>query len=204
MPTIGDALFTTTQQAVLGLLYGQPQRSFYFKEILRATGMGVATIKRELERLHNAGIITLTRVGNQHHYQADPACPVFAELLALVRKTFGLASVLTEALSVLPQVRMAFVFGSVARGTDRNESDIDVLIVGDVAFADIVQALYPAQQRLGREINPKLYRPAEWLARLDHPDAFIRDVMAGPRLYLVGDRDDSGQPHRQDTGASSA
>ncbi len=99
MSQLSNALFTETQQKVLGLLYGQPERSFYTKEILRRTGMGVATIKRELDRMLAAGILSMTRIGNQHHYQANPQCPIYGELLAIVKKTFGVTEVIRLALS---------------------------------------------------------------------------------------------------------
>lgn len=103
MSQLGDALFTKTQQRVLGLLFVQPDRSFYTKEIIRLTGMGVATIKRELDRMVAAGILTMTKIGNQHHYQADPACPIFHELLGIIKKTFGVVEALSLALA--PPVR---------------------------------------------------------------------------------------------------
>jgi uncharacterized protein len=99
MSQLSDALFTETQQKVLGLLYGQPNRSFYLKEILRLTGMGVATIKRELDRMLAAGILVMNKIGNQHHYQANPECPIYAELINIIKKTVGLTEPIREALS---------------------------------------------------------------------------------------------------------
>lgn len=193
MSLLGDALFTTTQQQVLGLLYGQPQRSFYTKEILRLTGMGVATIKRELDRMLAAGILTIKRVGNQHHYQANAGCPIFAELRAIVCKTFGVTGVLKAALLPLADgLDQVFVFGSVAAGKEDSGSDIDLLLIGETGYADIVKALYPVQQTLGREINPKLYTPAEWQRKLAADDAFVREVMRQPRLIVLGAMDEPG------------
>ena len=117
MSKLADALFTKTQQNVLQLLYGRPDRSFYTKEILRLTGMGVHTIKRELDRMVDAGILTLTQIGNQKHYQANPACPLYEELVSIIKKTVGLADVLREALEpLLKNIHVAFVYGSVAKG----------------------------------------------------------------------------------------
>jgi len=184
---LADALFTTTQQSLLGLLYGEPERSFYLKEILRLTGMGVATIKRELDRMVKAGILTRTHIGNQHHYQADPTCPIHAELAAIVRKTMGLAETLSAALVPLAdRIIWAFVFGSVARGTATRRSDIDLLVIGDLEFDELSLAIYSAQEDISREINPKLYRPHEWQALLDSADGFARDVLGKPRIDLIG------------------
>lgn len=193
MGQLGDALFTRTQQQVLGLLYGQPQRSFYLKEILRLTEMGVATIKRELERMRDAGILTMTQIGNQHHYQANPQCPVYDELLGIVKKTFGVAGVLRLALEPLAeQIERAFVFGSVASGKETASSDIDLMVIGSVSFGDLVAALYPVQETLGREINPKIYSPDEWQQMRVAGDNFIADVMVKPRMDVIGDSNGVG------------
>lgn len=192
MNQLGDALFTETQQKVLGLLYGQPQRSFYTNEILRLTGMGVATIKRELDRMLAAGILSMTRIGNQHHYQANPQCPIYEELLSLVKKTFGIAGVIHLALQPLAdKIEQAFVFGSMASGKETTASDIDLLIIGEAGFAEVIGALYPAQTTLGREVNPKIYRRMEWTQMQDAKDAFVTDVMTKPRMDVIGGEDES-------------
>ena len=188
MSQLGDALFTTTQQKVLGLLYAQPDKSFYTKEILRLTGMGVATIKRELDRMVAAGILGMTKIGNQHHYQANPECPVYHELLGIVKKTFGVADVINLALSPLARhIDWAFIFGSVASGKETSASDIDLMIIGDVSFADAVGAIYSVQETLGREINPKIYRKEEWIQMRNNKDAFIKEVLAKSIMDVVGD-----------------
>ena len=193
MASLGEALFTTTQQRVLGLLYTQPDRSFYTKEILRLTGMGVATIKRELDRMVDAGILTMTKIGNQHHYQANPECPIYQELLGIVKKTFGITSVIQSALAPLSeQITWAFIFGSVASGKETASSDIDLMVVGEVGFSDVVTLLYPIQETLGREINPKIYSKEEWTQMLKNKDAFVKDVMAKPRMDVMGDGHEFG------------
>jgi len=185
--SLGEVLFTETQRRLLGLLYGRPERSFYLKELLRLTGMGVATVKRELDRMRAAGMLRMNRIGNQHHYQADPACPIHNELLVIVRKTLGVADAIRTALMPLAdRIEWAFVFGSAASGKDTAGSDIDLMIIGEAGFSEVANALYPLQEALGREINPKLYRRAEWNALLDSRDAFAADVMARPRLDVIG------------------
>ena len=187
MSQLANALFTTTQQKVLGLLYAQADKSFYTKEILRLTGMGVATIKRELDRMLAAGILSMTRIGNQHHYQANSECPIYSELLGIVKKTFGISDVLREALSPLvDDIDWAFVFGSVANDKETFASDIDLMVIGDVSFADVVNVLYSVQEQLGREINPKIYRKEEWIQMRKSNDAFIKDVLAKPQMDVIG------------------
>jgi predicted nucleotidyltransferase len=193
MGLLGDALLTKTQQKVLGLLYSRPEKSFYTKEILRLTGMGVATIKRELDRMKAAGILSMFKIGNQHHYQANPSCPIYNELLGIVKKTFGVADVLSQALSPLAdEIDWAFVFGSVASGKETSDSDIDLMIIGTVGFTDAVGALYSIQATLGREINPKIYRKDEWTQMLDNKDAFTKEVMLKPRMDVMGEGNEFG------------
>ena len=194
MSQLGDALFTKTQHRVLGLLYTRPDRSYYTNEILRSTGMGVATIKRELDRMVAVGILTLRRQGNQHHYQANPDCPIYQELLTVVRKTIGVVDVLRQALDPLAhRIAWAFVFGSVASGRESANSDIDLMLIGTASFAEAVVALHPAQESLSREINPKVYRSDEWKRLLKENDAFLNEVLTNPRLDVVRNWDEPGK-----------
>ncbi|TCK18988.1 nucleotidyltransferase-like protein [Thiogranum longum] len=194
MSQLGDALFTTTQQKVLGLLYSQPEKSFYTKQIIRLTGMGVATIKRELDRMVAAGILSMTKIGNQHHYMADPDCPVYSELLSIVKKTFGVVDVIRLALAPLAEhIDWSFVFGSVAGGKESSSSDIDLMIIGEVGFSEAVSALYSVQEILGREINPKIYSKKEWIQRLNAKDSFIKDVLSKPQMDVMGDGNELGK-----------
>ncbi len=191
MSQLSDALFTHTQKNLLGLLYGQPEKSFYFKQLLRLTGMGVATIKRELDRMHAAGIVQMNRIGNQHHYQANPQCPIYAELIWIVKKTIGVVELIRQALSPLDgQIKQAFVFGSVASGKDTASSDIDLLIIGEIGFAEVANAIYPVQEALGREVNPKLFRPDEWDELVSQDGVFVREIMNQPRTDVLGDKDE--------------
>ncbi|MCK4743616.1 MAG: nucleotidyltransferase domain-containing protein [Sulfuriflexus sp.] len=195
--SIGDALFTKTQQRVLALLYGKPEQSFYTNEIVRWADMGRGTIRRELERLVSSGLLVVTRVGNQLHYQANTACPIHKELLGIVRKTFGLCGVIKEALfSLSDQIEWVFIFGSVASGKETSLSDIDLMIIGDVGFSDAVKALYPVQDALHREVNPKIYSKKEWIQMHKTNDAFIKEVLAKPRMDVMGNADELGQLSR--------
>ena len=157
------------------------------------TGMGVATIKQELDRMLAAGILRMTRIGNQHHYQANPQCPIYSELLGIVKKTFGVAEVIRRALKPLAhKIDRAFVFGSVASGKETAASDIGLLIIGEVGFAEVVGALHPVQETLGRELNPKIYRREEWNRMRHANDAFITEVMTKPRMDVIGGENGPG------------
>lgn len=192
--SIGDALFTKTQQRVLGLLYGTPDKSLYTNEIVRRAGMGRGTVVRELGRLVAAGLLVTRREGNQLHYQANPECPIYDELSAIVKKTFGVSGVLREAFApMVEQIAWAFIFGSMASGKEDSSSDIDLMVIGDVGFSEVVAALYSTQQELGREINPKIFTSEEWMQRHEAGDAFIKNVLAKPRMDVVGGSNEFGK-----------
>lgn len=189
--SLADALFTTTQQRVLGALYGQPQRSFTVSELIASTGAGSGAVQRELAKLVASGLLTVRPIGNQKHYQANPAAPIHAELVGIMQKTVGLADILRDALDPLvPRIEQAFVFGSLARGEAGPRSDVDLMIVGDASFAEVVEAVYPLHERLGREVNPVVLTAKEFRARAKDP-GFITRVVSGPRIMLIGIADDA-------------
>jgi predicted nucleotidyltransferase len=197
LPTsIGDALFTKTQQRVLGLLFGKPDKTFYTNEIVRRANMGRGTVQRELDRLVSAGLLAVFREGNQLHYQANARNPVYSELVGIVRKTFGVVDVIREALQpVDDQIELAFVYGSLAKGTDVKGSDIDLLLVGKkLAYSDIIEMLMPVEEVLQRAINPAIYSPADFKKALKDGGSFLIRVMEQPKLMVKGVIDDFGKP----------
>ncbi|MEW6366829.1 MAG: nucleotidyltransferase domain-containing protein [Acidobacteriota bacterium] len=191
---IADALFTKVQQRVLGVLLGNPGRTFYANEIIALAGCGTGAVQRELARLAAAKLVTVTRVGNQKHYQANAAAPVFEELRGLVLKTSGLADVLGAALAPLAtQISAAFVYGSVAKGQDTAVSDIDLMVLSDtLAYADLFVALEGAAKRLCRQVNPTVYSRQELGNRIQQGNSFVTRVLAQPRLWLIGGERDLG------------
>lgn len=186
--SLASALFTTTQQRVLALLFGQPARSFYASELIERTGSGSGAVQRELKRLASNGLVTVKRIGNQKHYQANPDSPVFTELCGLVMKTMGLSEPLREALAQLPdRIRFATVYGSVAKGTDTASSDIDILLVADgVTLEDIYRVLTPLEAKLGRKINPTLYTSKEFEDRKATNNPFLSRVLSDNHIVLIG------------------
>lgn len=192
--SIGEVLFTKTQQRVLGLLYGKPDQSFYTNEIVRLAGMGRGTVRRELEKLVSAGLLVVSRAGNQHHYRANPDNPIYQELLAIVRKTFGIADVIRAELApVYEQIDLAFIYGSIARGEGTATSDIDLLVVSDaLAYADLMMVLADAEQSLGRPINPSIYTAEQIRDKLADNNAFLTRLMEQPKIWLKGGEDDIG------------
>lgn len=189
---VADALFTKVQQRVLGVLFGNPGRTFYANEIIALAGTGTGAVQRELAKLAAADLVTVTRVGNQKHYQANAAAPVFSELRGLILKTSGLADVLRSALAPLAsQVRGAFVYGSVATGHDTAASDVDLLVVSEtLTHSELFTALEMATAQLGRRVNPTIYTPLELRKRIHERNAFMTRVLAQPRIWLIGNDDE--------------
>ena len=190
--SLADALFSGTQQRVLGLLFGQPERSFYATELINLAGVGSGAVQRELASLAQSGLVTVKPVGNQKHYQANPASPIYDELCGLVRKTVGLAEPLRAALAPLAtQIKAAFVYGSVAKKEDTASSDIDLMLVSDtLTFSDTILALQAATELLGREVNPNIFTLEDFAKRLKEGGSFVSRVMAQPKVWLIGGEHD--------------
>lgn len=189
---IADVLFTKTQQRVLGLLYGKPDCSFYTNEIMRYAEMGRGTISRELERLASSGLVSVTRQGNQLHYQANKDNPVYTDLLNIIRKTFAIVDVIKAALiPVNKQIELAFIFGSIAKGEDTIKSDVDLMLVSSsLSYADVMRVLSDAEDIIGRPINPSLYTAEQVKNKLDSENAFLSRVMEQPKIWIKGQDDD--------------
>lgn len=189
--SLADALFTKTQQRVLAFLFGQPDRSFFATELIRLTGSGSGAVQRELTRLEQSGLVAVSRVGNQKHFQANSNSPLYDELCGIVRKTVGLAEPLHTALVPLAErIDVAFVYGSVASGQDTASSDIDLMVIGSVSFEEVVSAVYPCHSMLGREINPSVYSISDFAQKIKEKNAFITQVMEQPKLMILGREDD--------------
>ncbi|MEO6016757.1 MAG: transcriptional regulator [Polaromonas sp.] len=188
---IADALFPKVRQRVLSVLFGNPGRSFYANEVIALAQSGTGAVQRELAALSEAELLTVTRQGNQKHYRANAAAPVFAELLGLVMKTTGLAGVLRAALAPLvQQIDSAFVYGSLAKQQETAHSDIDLLVISaGLGYADVFGALESATLALGRKVNPTLYTPADIAKRLQQDNAFVTRVWQQPKIWLIGNEE---------------
>jgi predicted nucleotidyltransferase len=197
-------LFGAYRRDVLARLLLHPEESLHVRSLARALGKPPGTLLRELNALAAAGVLLRKPVGNQVHFQANPDCPIYEELRGILKKTVGVADVLREALAPLgPRVRAAFVYGSVARGDERARSDLDVMVVGEASFGDVVAALAPAQESLRREVNPNVYPALEFRKKLAAGDSFLKRVLAERKIFIVGGEDDLGKPaaHRPAQGA---
>ena len=192
--SLADALFTTTQQRVLALLFGQPARSFFASEMIRLTGSGSGAVQRELKRLVSSGLVTVKHIGRQKHFQANPECPVFDELCAMVRKSVAMVEPIQQALSPLAEeIALALIYGSVAKGADTASSDIDLLVVADDLTLEALYAvLAPVEANLARRISPTLYTTTEFDSRRAADNPFLTRVIEGEHLVLIGGEDAAG------------
>jgi DNA-binding transcriptional ArsR family regulator len=183
-------LFGQTRRDVLALLLGRPDERFYFREILRATGAGSGAVQRELKQLLEAGLIERRREGHQVYFSANRAAPIFPELQAIIQKTAGAADVLRDALAPFlrsERIAVAFIYGSVAAGSQTGASDVDLMIVGDVTLADVIPAVRAAEQRLSREVSPSVYPIKEFRKKLKAGAPFLKRVLAGAKFFVAGD-----------------
>ena len=188
--SLPSLLFPEYRRRVLGLLLLRPEEALHGREVARRTGLPAGTISRELTKLAEAGVLKRTKRGNQLVYSADTSGPIFTELASILRKTSGLADVLVQALApAAPKLRLAFVFGSVARGQETGGSDVDLMLVGDLGFRDAVALLHPCQATLGRELNPKLFSAREFTDKAA-TEPFLIDVLGKPKIFLIGNAHD--------------
>lgn len=186
--SIGSALFSESQSRLFLWLFGQPERSYHMSELRRLTGLGSASLQRELNRLARVGLVDSERVGNLRRFQANPESPVFTELVSLTRKTLGIEPLLRDALQPLrTKIHTAWIYGSVAKQTDTARSDIDLMLVGEqLTLGAVLECLLPLEAELGRKINPSCYTPDEFERRRAEPDSFVNRVLAQPILPLIG------------------
>ena len=194
LPTMGSyapallPLFGKTRQALLSLLYTHADEAHLQETLIHLAALGRGTVQRELDFLTRAGIVRRTVRGRQVYFQANPDCPIYSELRGLIVKTAGVADVLRSALTPLTgRIAAAFIYGSVAKGAERRGSDVDVMVLGDVSFAEVTDALGRAQETIGREVNPSVYPASEFRAKLAARHHFLNNVLKGEKLFLIGD-----------------
>ena len=188
---LSKTLFGKTRRAVLSVLYSHTDESFYLRQLVRITGVGVGAMQRELKQLTDSGIIRRLRIGRQIFFQANTDCPVFKELRDLIIKTIGVGDVLRSALVPLAErIQLAFIYGSIARGDETRGSDLDILVVGDITFAEVVSVISPLQETLSREINPSVYPLNEFRSKVSEGQHFISTVLEAPKIFVIGDNNE--------------
>jgi predicted nucleotidyltransferase len=190
--SLSSALFSNVQKRLLALIFGSPERSFYMSEIVRTVRSGTGAVERELSRLQRSGLVSVQHIGNQKHYRANTQSPIFSELHSLVQKTIGLKEPLKESLEPhADRIKLAFVYGSVAKQTDTARSDIDLMVVGDdITYSDLYAGLQQAESILGRPVNPTILDSEEWKRRRTRKNAFIEKISSQPKIFIFGSEAD--------------
>src|ERR1700693_3447587 len=175
---LSGALFSNVQQRVLALIFGHPERSFYTSEIMRNLRSGTGAVDRELSRLQRSGLVSVERIGNQKHYRANPQSPIFSELQSLVIKTVALTEPLRKSLEPCSdKIKTAFVYGSVAKGTDTAHSDIDLMVIGDeLNYSELYAALLNVENSLGRKVSPTFLSPKDWRRKASESGSFVSRI----------------------------
>ena len=185
---LSSVLFGKTRRAILSLLFTHTEEAFYLREIVNAVGAGLGAAQREVEQLSRVGIIKRMVRGRHVYFQANTECPIFEEIKSLIIKTAGAADVLKAAFAPLAdRIKIAFIYGSFAKGDEHQSSDLDILVVGDITFAEVSSVLSQAQEKLGREINPAVFPPDEFQSKLKSSDHFLKTVLAGKKIFFIGD-----------------
>ncbi len=186
-PASVRGLFGRTRSALLALLYGRAEQAFYLRQLDRELEVGYGALQRELKHLSEMGLIVRSAQGNQVLYRANAQSPIFRELKSLVAKTVGIRESLVSALATLEtKIKVAFIYGSVARQQELANSDVDLMVVGSASFSEVVSALGPAQRAAGREINPTVFAVSEFRAKSAAGNHFLRTVMSEKRIFVIG------------------
>ena len=192
MDRLATTLFGNTRRNVLAKLFLEPQRDFRLRELARLTGISAGSVQHELRQLVAADIASRDEKGGLVTYRANPRCPIFEALRTIVEKTSGIDDLVREALRpATAKIRFAFIYGSIAKGVNRARSDLDLLVVGSIEFADLVRLLASVEERIAREISPRLFSEKEFRLRLKRRDRFLTAVMEGPRIAVLGNADDA-------------
>ena len=187
----GLALFGKARRNILALLFGHADNAYYFSEIVKSAATGVSQVQLELKRLTDAGLLLREKRANQVYFRANPGAPIFEDLKNIVVKTFGVAAVVSVALQPFQnRIDVAFIYGSVARGEETAASDLDLLIIGSVTFAETVDAMRSPEQVLRREINATVFPVREFASRTSRGDHFLENVLQDAKIFLIGDERD--------------
>jgi len=197
--SLPDALFSKVQQRVLALIFGNPERSFYTSEIVQKLRSGVGAVERELSRLEGSGLVSVERLGNKKYYRANQAAPVFKDLRALVEKTLDVAGPIKKSFAPYADtIKSAFIYGSVAKGTDKADSDIDLIVIGDrLNYSDLYDAAQNAERKLLRKVNPLFLSLDDWRRKIASHGSVFSKISNSPKIFILGSKKDIDREQRR-------
>jgi len=188
---ISAALFPGTKRKILALFFLNPDQEYYFSEVVRLTGTRQGVIQRELRSLTEAEILTSEKRGRQKFYSVNRKHPIFQDLRNIIFKTYGVIGRIGEALEPLAeQIKVAFVYGSFARGEEVSGSDLDLFVIGNLRLDELVSSLSSAEHAIGREINPTLFSSTEFQKKWSQKNHFLKSVAKSEREFVIGSEDE--------------
>jgi predicted nucleotidyltransferase len=190
--SLANALFSKVQQRVLALIFSHPERSFYTSEIVRKVHSGVGAVERELSKLERSGLVSIERIGNQKHYRANQAAPIFEDLRGLVEKTVGIAEPIRKSFEPYADgIKSAFVYGSVAKGADTADSDIDLMVIGDgLNYSNLYTAAQNVETKLRRKVHPLFVSPDDWQRKVSDKGSVFSKISRSPKIFIIGSEKD--------------
>jgi|SRR5581483_1316279 len=190
--TLAQLLSSRVKAELFRLLFGINGQPLHLRELQRRSGLAVRTVQQELDRLTGLELVEARRDGNRTYYAAREDHPLYQDIRNLVLKTSGLADQLRAALRKAAGIRLAFVFGSLAQSRERAQSDVDLLVIGSVSLRQVSNLLSGVANMIGREINPHVFTPTEFLRRKGAGDHFLKSVLSEPRIFIIGDEHELG------------
>jgi predicted nucleotidyltransferase len=192
--SLSNALFSKVQQRVLALIFNHPERSFYTTEIVQKVRSGVGAVERELSKLERSGLVSVERIGNRKHFRANKAAPIFEDLRGLIEKTAGLTEPIKKSLKPFANsIKSAFVYGSVAKGSDTANSDIDLMVIGeDLNYSDLYTAAQNVERKLRRKVHPLFLSPDDWQRKVTDKGSVFSKINRSPKIFVIGSEKDFG------------
>lgn len=190
MGIFSEILSSKVRAEIFRLLFGVTAQELHMRELARRSGLAIGTIQTELKKLCRLDLVTSRRDGNRLYYRAKQAHPLYSDIRNLVLKTVGLADVLQQALAENKQIRIAFVFGSIARQEELAGSDVDLMIIGELGLRDVAGLLAGVADQISREINPHVLGTEEFSKRRAEGDHFVTQVLCAPKIFIIGDEDE--------------
>lgn len=187
---LSTLITSKTRLALVTLFLTHPDERFYQKQLIRDLGLSSSLAQSELRKLEGIGLLTSSRESNTRYFQVNQTFPIYPELKSIIFKTVGLADFLHESLDRIGEIEVALIYGSVAKNVENMRSDVDLLVIGDVDLDALDQAIDSAERVIGREISPTVYSREEWAGRVRIEQAFATDILAGPKIFLIGDEDE--------------
>jgi predicted nucleotidyltransferase len=182
---IEELIISKTRAKILTLFFANPKKSFYVREISRKVEKNINSVRRELRKLENVGILKSRNEANLKYYSLNEEMPIYEELKSIFLKTSGISKELKENLRKLGKIESAFIYGSYAKGEEKLKSDIDLMIIGKVNQEKLSLLIRKLESKLSREINYVVFSKEEFEGRKLRKDPFIQNVLKEKKIKII-------------------